>query len=295
MSKRDYFEKDDLVLRKLSWLLAFTFLLFGAALWGRLIFLRSSVLEVVFLDVGQGDAILIQKGGTQILLDGGRDGKVLLEKLGAYIPFWDRTIEAMIATHPDQDHIAGLIDVFESYEVEAVLASEAKSDSRTFEAFTKALEAEKSKVLGNEQAPRFVLGSGCFLEVFPSSQEGDGDSNSQSVAVRLVAGQEIFLMLGDLPAKQEDSLVKREDVKADVLKVSHHGSKYSTSELFLEQIRARDAVISVGARNSYGHPDAEILSRLKKRGMRVLRTDERGDVIYKCAPFGKGCSVKTQK
>lgn len=295
MSKKEFFEKKFNIPRVFIYGALGVLFVLGTGLFWRVLSLRNETVQVIFLDVGQGDAILVQKGEKQILLDGGKDGKLILEKLGSHMPFWDRTIEAVIATHPDQDHIAGLLDVLDSYRVQAVLSSAAKSDSRTFASFEKALSAEQAKLLKQQDEARFVLAEDVFLETFGPVATQGADSNAQSVAARLVVRDTKFLLLGDLPAKEEDSLAQNVQIKADVLKVSHHGSKYSTSASFLETVGARDAVISVGARNSYGHPDADVLSRLKEQGMRILRTDEKGDVLYECTALPKECSVKTQK
>src|SRR3989344_4106796 len=122
-------------------------------------------LRVIFLDVGQGDSILIQQGMNQMLIDGGRNGKTLLEKLGRYIPFWDRQIEVIVATHPDQDHIGGLMDVFKSYKVAKVIRTDAKSDSRTFKAFEEAIKNENMDKIEAEKGVKIKFPAGAEGEI----------------------------------------------------------------------------------------------------------------------------------
>ena len=153
-------------------------------------------LSVIFLDVGQGDSILIQQGMNQMLIDGGRNGKTLLEKLGRYIPFWDRQIEVIVATHPDQDHIGGLMDVFKSYKVDKVIRTDAKSDSRTFKAFEEAIKNENVDKIEAEKGVKIKFPAGAEGEIaYPFSSEAAalGESNAGSVVLKLTFGENNFL------------------------------------------------------------------------------------------------------
>ncbi|MBP7811547.1 MAG: MBL fold metallo-hydrolase [Candidatus Moranbacteria bacterium] len=241
-----------------------------------------SPLRVVFMDVGQGDAILVSQGKTQVLIDGGRDGKILLGKLGKHLPFWDRQIESVIATHPDADHVGGLAAVIDRYHVATYLSNGSKGESETFDHLKRVLDSDK-KV---EQSV-FVAGSkiifpgGAELQtLFPKIGETmvGGETNEQSIVIRVVFGDASFLLTGDLP---HEETVLPDIASAKVLKVSHHGSKYSTSDHWLSAVQPEDAIISVG-KNRYGHPAGEVLSRLQQRGIRTLRTDEMGDIVYIC-------------
>jgi competence protein ComEC len=247
---------------------------------------KSQSLKVVFFDVGQGDAILIEQGSKQILIDGGASGRMLLGKLGRYIPFWDREIEMIIATHPDQDHIGGLPDVLKSYRVGAVLETRAESDSQIFKNFRETIAAKNIPVVTAEKGSKITLPEGAQLEILhpDSSRPVDPrDTNANSIVARLSFGGNSFLLTGDLPSEQESTLIGGSTSLASrVLKVAHHGSKYSTSQEFLEAALPREAVISVGRSNRYGHPADEVLERLKAKNVEVLRTDELGDIRYEC-------------
>jgi len=253
-------------------------------------------LEIIFLDVGQGDAILITQGNRQTLIDGGRNGKLLLNKLGKYIPFWDREIEAVIVTHPDQDHIAGLIDVFKNYQVGAVIRTGARSEAETFRVFEEKINQEKAENVGALKNVFLQFPQGPEIKIlYPFSLADDSDknnSNAGSVAVKLAWGKNSFIFTGDLPGENEIKLVNENfDLKTDVLKIAHHGSKYSTTEEFLNAVQPEDAIISVGKNNTYGHPGKEVIDRLLARGTRILRTDEMGDLRYECKTADEKCAL----
>lgn len=245
---------------------------------------RSQNLKVIFFDVGQGDAILISQGNNQMLIDGGKDGKLILEKLGRFVPFWDRMIETVIATHPDADHIGGLVEVAKNYEIGAVLETNARSDSQTYSAWeeaiagTEKIEARKGINIKFPEDTEISV-----LYPFFSIDNQGSNSNDYSVVAKLSFRENKFLFTGDLPVEKELDLINyKGDISADILKVAHHGSKYSTSEEFLDAISPREAIISVGKNNSYGHPAQEILDRIKKQGIIIRRTDEMGDIEYEC-------------
>lgn len=259
-------------------------------------FAHSQNLKVIFLDVGQGDAILISQGQNQTLIDGGKDGKVILEKLGRYIPFWDRTIETVIATHPDQDHIGGLVSAAKSYKIGTVLETDAQSDSQTYSTWEDLIGSkniQKTEALKNTTI-KFPGGAQIQI-LYPILAAGGSkaDSNGRSVAAKLIFGENKFLFTGDLPAEKDAELVadNKADLKADVLKVSHHGSKYATSSEFLDAVSPEEAVISVGKNNAYGHPAPEIMERLLKRGIKIRRTDVMGDIKYICADSNERCVI----
>lgn len=241
-----------------------------------------SPLRVVFLNVGQGDAILISQGKTQVLIDGGREGKVLLGRLGRQMPFWDRQIESVIATHPDADHVGGLAAVISRYHVSTYLSNGSEGESEVFRNLRETLEADRSvgqSVIGTESKIIFPGGAE-FRVLFPENGavKASSETNEGSIVARLVFGDTSFLFTGDLP---HEETVLPDITPTKVLKVAHHGSKYSTSDEWLSRVQPDDAIISVG-KNRYGHPSDEILSRLRQRGVRILRTDQRGDIVYVC-------------
>jgi competence protein ComEC len=252
----------------------------GLALWHLSIFERQT--EIVFLDVGQGDAILISQGKHQILIDGGRTGKELLAQIGRHVPFWDRNIEFVIATHPDADHIGGLPSLFRTYEVDHVLTTGAQSDTETSRFFDEALSETRFGLTKVSRGTKITLPHGGELAIeyplTPLSVEAS-DTNEGSIVARFVYGETSFLFTGDLP--HEETVLSGEG-EATVLKAAHHGSKYSTSDAFLDLVQPKEAVISVG-KNSYGHPDPGVLERLGRRGVVVHRTDQGGALRYGCS------------
>jgi len=255
---------------------------------------NDNSLKVVFLDVGQGDEILIEQRSTQILIDGGKDGTILLEKLGKYIPFWDRDIETVIETHPDQDHIGGLAELFRAYNVKTVLKTNMPSDSQTFKHLEDLIAQEKSQVVEAKSGDTLTFANGAKADVlfpFDSVQSGN-DTNAASVVIKLTFGENNFLFTGDLPMDQEKEIVaKNIDIRSDVLKVGHHGSKYASGDPFLDAVKPRDAIISVGKNNTYGHPNPEALQRLRSHGASIFRTDELGDIVYECPSLHEVCKI----
>lgn len=271
--------------KKIIYRIIFSLLVIFLILGFAMRFSKNQDMQVIFFDVGQGDAILISQGSSQVLIDSGRSGQVILEKLGRYVPFWDRKIETVLMTHPDQDHIGGFADVFASYEIKTVIKTDVKSDSQTFKVLEEHIEKEKSEIVEGKNGVKIIFPDQKEMEIiypFSSVSENAKDTNGSSIVSVLKFGESKFLLTGDLTSEKEDKILRKGiAVSADVLKVGHHGSKYSTSAQFLEKVSPRDAVISVG-KNSYGHPTMEILERLKKQGVSISRTDEKGDIIYDC-------------
>ena len=257
---------------------------------------KTDKLQIAFLDVGQGDAILISQGSKQILIDGGISGQKLLEKMGAYIPFDDRKIEIMIATHPDADHITGLVDVLKNYTVETVIESGAESDSQIFATLEKTIEEKKIEKQIARRGMKIKISDEAQLEILSPTDEivanSKKDTNSASIVTKLIFGENSFLLTGDMPLEIEDKLLLENAlVDVEFLKVSHHGAKTASGEEFLNRVTPRDAIISVG-KNRYGHPTEEVLNRLKEDGARILRTDEMGDIIYDCMNAQSKCEAK---
>ena len=243
--------------------------------------------RVIFLDVGQGDAILITRGTQQVLIDGGADRRVLLEKLGRYMPFWDRTVDVLIATHPDADHIAAQVGVFDAYYVGAVIATDAFKKSRVATAWHSALEKSRARVIMANESVRIHMKkddekAGVMRVLFPrvaTDVPAIKDVNDTSIVTLLTVGKTTFLMMGDLSQKQERNI---NPGPVSVLKVGHHGSKTSSSEEFIARVHPHDAIVSVGVHNRYGHPAQDVLARLKKYGAHIIRTDKQGDIVYMC-------------
>ena len=262
-------------------------LLFGGAIAN---YALDTRVKVSFLDVGQGDAILISQGNNQVLVDGGRDGTLLLSRLGRALPFWDRTIETVIMTHPDDDHIGGLAALAGRYQVGQWLMTGAAADTEAWRRLDALAVPRVPAVVGtaiklSDQTTMDILWTYVDTPFDPQ------DTNRTSVVTRLSVAGHTFLLTGDLPAAEEWELYPG---RAEVLKVGHHGSKYSTSDVFLSEVRPREAIISVGAGNRYGHPAPDILNRLDQHGIAVYRTDHDGTVTYRCPETADPCTVATE-
>ncbi|MFA6273285.1 MAG: ComEC/Rec2 family competence protein [Candidatus Paceibacterota bacterium] len=245
---------------------------------------RGGELKVAFLDVGQGDAIFIEApSGNQMLVDGGPSKKVLAE-LNKIMPVYDRTIDIIVATHPDKDHIAGLVDVLSRYQINFVLMTEAVSESATFAAFEKAVEQNGAQVIRPRRGMIINLGDGAgFKIIFPDrDMAGQTDVNEGSIVGKVEYGQTAALLTGDSPISIERYLVLLggANLQSDILKVGHHGSRTSSSAEFLAAVAPTLAVISVSAKNSYGHPHQEVLASLQNLGAQIFRTDELGTIIF---------------
>lgn len=239
---------------------------------------------VVFLDIGQGDAVLVTlPGGVQILTDGGPDNTIL-SKLTRYMPFYDRTIELIVLTHPHADHTRGLNHVLERYKVEAALVSGAYYKSNTYRRFAEALEAHGVKVYAAQAGDKIAYNGRELLRVLSPQEPALGRKYSHvhesNVVTQLRLGDTTFLLVGDIEEDTERALVQAEILDdVDVLKVAHQGSKTSSDPTFLSTVLPEVAIVSVG-KNSYGHPHAEVLERFRQLGSRILRTDEQGDIVF---------------
>ncbi|MFM2381808.1 MAG: hypothetical protein RLZZ76_575 [Candidatus Parcubacteria bacterium] len=242
---------------------------------------NESYLQVHFLDVGQGDAIFIETpSGKQVLIDGGRDGSVLGE-LSKVMGFFDRDIDMVVGTHPDLDHIGGLIDVLKRYKVATILTTENKGESSAANLYNTLKQSEGAEVVNARRGQTFAIGDGASLEVlFPDSDPTDMESNTSSIVLKLRYGSSTFLFTGDSPKNIEEYLVltEGENLQSDVLKVGHHGSRTSTSELFLDEVAPTYAIISAGKDNSYGHPHVEVTDLLFNKRVTMLETAKEGTI-----------------
>ena len=238
---------------------------------------RPAVLGVHFLDVGQGDAICIETpGGRQVLIDGGRGGSGVLEELSVCAPFYDRSLDVLVATHMDEDHVGGLVEVLEHYEVDMVIATY-ETGTDVAASFWEAVEEEGVQVLSPEAGMRLVLEEGVVFDIVgPLPALKSASDNERSVVAKLTYGNDSFLFTGDIERRAEYALLASGfALDVDVLKVAHHGSNSSSTDAFLAAVSPRLAVVQVG-KNSYGHPTPQVLERL--RGARIVRTDQNGTI-----------------
>jgi len=237
-------------------------------------------LEVDFLDVGQGDAIFIQApNGNQILLDSGPNKKVLTE-LSKVMPFYDRSLDMIIESHPDNDHIAGFVDVLKKYNVSAVVESGVETNTPVYQGLKNIIKEKNIQKILAKRGMRINLGDGIYLDILlPIVNNPNFSPHDGMVVLKLNYGQNSFMLTGDMENKMEKYLISIDDnLTSDVLKIGHHGSKTSTSETFLGYVNPEYAVISVGQDNKYGHPNQEILDRLNQFGIPIFRTDEKGTI-----------------
>ncbi|EKD58809.1 MAG: Metallo beta-lactamase family protein [uncultured bacterium] len=176
------------------------------------------------------------------------------------------------------------------------MKTNARSESQTFKALEEAVSVEGSQIVEAQVGQKIILSEDAQMEIifpFEKINESSKDTNAGSVVARLVYGENSFLLTGDLPGEQEKEILARGiNITSDVLKVSHHGSKYSSSEDFLKEVGPRDAIVSVGKSNSYGHPNQEALQRIAKQGTKIFRTDELGDIVYECQEPNVECQKK---
>jgi len=263
------------------------------------IFCRPSgiYLEAVFFDVGQGDAAFIElPQGTQILVDGGPDRRIL-EKLGQAMPFYDREIDWVVLSHPDRDHLNGLLAVLDNYRVRNIIWSGRSKETAECREWLDLAAKEGANIIVGSAGQIIDLGGrpGARLEILaPEVVPFQGNANESSLAVRLVFGQRSLIFTGDADIREELSMVENNSgLTADILKVAHHGSKNSTSDDFLDAVLPAAAVISVGGGNTYGHPASQTLEMLKKYDIKTLRTDLDGDILFRTD--GGGIFIKTQK
>jgi competence protein ComEC len=248
-------------------------------------------LHVYFLNVGQGDAVLIQQGRTQVLIDGGPSPEALMLELGRIMPFWDRYIEVVISTHPHEDHLSGLVEVIRRYGVGQIL--ESPPGAADGEENNLALYAEWRRLIGKRALPVIQAQSYQQLRLedtvidilnpspIPLSSTGS-DIDNNAVALRISRGVISFLMTADMSLEGEWELsMERRVSGTTVLKAGHHGSLSSSSADFLDVIKPGIVVISVGE-NSYGHPHPDVLTRLEEMvgTENIYRTDRDGTLEF---------------
>ncbi len=241
-------------------------------------------LHLVFCDVGQGDAILLTTPkGSQVLIDGGPNNKVL-SCLGRKMPFWDREIELVVLTHPQADHLTGLIEVLRRYQVGAILTTKATNDTPEFQVWQQKISQKEAIMRFVKKGDLIDLGSGANALVewpidgeFPFGQPSD--LNASSVILKVQFGQFCALLTGDAPAEVFETISQTEQITfCPVFKVPHHGSRNSLSANFWRNIAPKLAIISVGKDNRYGHPHSEVINFLTTHGARILRTDREGNI-----------------
>jgi competence protein ComEC len=237
---------------------------------------QPRMLTVSFLDVGQGDSIFIKApNGNEMLVDAGRNAQVLRD-LSKVTPFFDRSIDVVVATHPHADHVAGFIDVLKKYHIGLALVSGQKSRATFYQVFHNALKKNNVKTIKGKRGMIINLGSGVYFDIVSPEKLTPGEStNETSIVGKLTYGNTSFLLTGDAPIDVEKKLIARygDRLKSDVLKAGHHGSKNSSSIFFLQTVGPSYTVISAGIKNRYGLPDKSVIKHIKTVGSKVVRTE----------------------
>ena len=245
---------------------------------------RGGELKVAFLDIGQGDAIYIEApNGNQILIDGG-PGKMLLSRLSELMPAYDRSIDLLIVSNPDKDHIAGFIEILKSFSVAAVIEPGTEPETAVYKEFEKLVETEGAqKIIGRRgqiiwlDKTRGVY----FVILFPDQDVSAWKTNDGSIIGKLVYGNTCVIFSGDAPQHMENYVTALDGsaLHCQALKVGHHGSRTSSVVSFVGTVAPDYAIISSGKDNSYGHPHQETLDTLNRFDTKILRTDTLGTIV----------------
>lgn len=247
---------------------------------------RNDYLKVVFLDVGQGDAIYIEApNGRQMLIDGGPDAS-LLSRLSEVMPFADRSIDMIVATHADMDHIGGFPLLLDNYKITSIIQNGAKGDSKVYSSLSEKIQKKKVKEIIARRGMHIILDEKrniYFDIIFPDRDVSSFESNDGSIVGKLVYGESSFMLTGDATTYTENLIGWNESdemLNSDVLKLGHHGSRTSSGISWLEKVSPEVAIISVDKNNKYGHPHKEILDRLSSLHIPYLRTSDLGNMVF---------------
>jgi competence protein ComEC len=255
-------------------------------------------MHVSFLDVGQGDAILIQTPDHQdILVDGGPSAQAVSSELSKHLPFWDRTIELVVLTHPHLDHMAGLLEVLQRYRVKQVLYLDTEYQTPPEKEWLTLIHDKHIKSTLATAGQEINLGTKqTTIEVINPAPDSAVPDMDNGIVLRLSDGKISFLLTSDITSDSElDLLTRRADLRSTVLKVGHHGSEGSSSAAFLSVVNPQLAVISVGKDNTFGHPAPATMQRLTDRvgPNKIYRTDKNGTVEF--ITNGERLWVRTDK
>ncbi|MHC9161585.1 ComEC/Rec2 family competence protein [Exiguobacterium profundum] len=251
----------------------------------------ASNIVVHYIDVGQGDAIYIKMpNGEDVVIDGGNKGKG-----DAIVTYLKKQkvddIEVLISTHPDADHIGGLDEILDAYRVENIYAPKVKHTTQAYKDFLQAVKREGKTIKTAQMGVSLPIKGVNAKFVGPVKSYSNSDLNNWSAVLHVTYKKNTFLFTGDAEhVSEKDMMAKKQTLRADVLKVGHHGAKTSTSSTFLNTVKPKHAIISVG-KNSYGHPTSEVVTNLKRQKVNTLRTDKNGTIII----TGNGSSYAVKK
>jgi len=250
----------------------------------------QSSLQVHFIDVGQGDSILIDFGQNEMLIDGGEKSSGVIDYINSYV---EGPLEIIVATHPHADHIGGLIEVLNDFPVKEIWLNGDSSTSKTYKQFMAAVNSEGANIYEAKRGSSISLSNLNFIILNPPSNLFS-DTNNNSIVLRLNYGDTSFLFAGDAEQRAEASILTAGDeLQAEILKAGHHCSKTSSSKTFLSAVKPKEAICMVGKNNRYGHPHQETLADLREIGADVYRTDINGTI--KILTDGRNYKVETSK
>lgn len=252
----------------------------------------TASLEINFLDIGQGDATFITfTDGQQMLVDCAIDARIL-EALGRAMPFYDRTIDYLVVTHPDQDHYGGCIDVMERYDIGTIVYNGfEKEETLFYHAFVDAVQASGAAFVIISEPITWQIASTSIDYLYPVTNlsvdpnipgfDKDTGSNNSSIVMYIAHGDTEILMTGDAEEEAEEFLLREygTDLDIDILKAGHHGSNSSSIQPFVDVTTPAHVVFSAGLDNKFGHPTPRVLKRFERAGSQIWRTDTMGDIV----------------
>ena len=237
------------------------------------------------LDIGQGDALFIQSPtGTQVMFDGGPVRKIL-GPLSRVMPFYDKSIDAIVITNPDADHIGGFLDILKNYKVGKVFEPGTLNDSKTYQNLEAEIKRQNISDVLLRRGMKLDLGGGAMIEIlFPDRDVSTWATNDGSVVAKLSYGKTLVMLTGDATTETEKIILTENSaakLRSTILKVGHHGSRTSTSASFAQAVAPMYALISDGKDNKYGHPHQEVLDVLSQFGAKIFRTDLLSTIVMK--------------
>ncbi len=236
-----------------------------------------SEMKVHFIDVGQADSTLIESNGKYMLIDAGNqaDGSMLVSYLRSQ---GVSTLDYFIGTHPHEDHMGGAVAIINAFEIKTFIIPPKEHTAQFYENMLDTLISKDMQLTKPNVGDKYSLGNASFIITGPVGTYGD-ELNNWSVGVKLTNGSNSFIFAGDAESEAEYDILSKSDISGDVLRVNHHGSDSSTSNSYLNEVNPKYAVISVGSYNSYGHPTADVINKLKSKGVKIFRTDAQGTII----------------
>lgn len=261
-------------------------------------FEHEPVLTVAFLDVGQGDSILIvSPSGKQMLVDGGPDKRVI-QKLSDVMPFFDRSIDVVLNTHPDKDHIGGLPEVLRRYDVSYVMDPGVESDSGTYGYYTQLVEQEVKgggKYIEARRGQTINFQDGAYVRILYPDRDMNGvkNDNNASIVLQVVYGSTTVMLTGDAPQSVEKYVVSLDGatLKSNILKAGHHGSRTSSAPEFVRVVSPMYAIISAGKNNQYNHPHKEVMDLFASSSIQTLTTYDLGTIMFE----SDGTTIKNRR